>query len=317
MPRGYWLPIIAACGLALAATANAQPIRDNSGAQAGTQQSQPEVTANQPPVPPQTIQSAVESVARALETANNKEPSAEETQRAKDDLKAQQDMADWAKRMFFIGSIEALITASGVFLVYRTLVHTRRAADAAHDAVTEAKKTTEAAKESAESFRFSERAWISLKTFGVGQVVNPVNDKPTVVGYAPGFIWVNAGNTPALNITNWTMSQVIGPDEEFKRFEKTDKGIRAFTLGPTMEFQCGGPTMGLLLEDIDAVVNHRKKLFVWSRCEYSDIFQPQITRHSELCIEVSILLLPELVRNPEIKGIPIGTAPTGDQNGAS
>ena len=47
----------------------------------------------------------------------------QETQRAKNDLKAQQQMADWAFLMVWVSGVTALITATGVIYVAANLVH--------------------------------------------------------------------------------------------------------------------------------------------------------------------------------------------------
>ena len=85
---------------------------------------------------PSRLQSDVSRIARALEEANRHPGAAAEIQRAKENLKAQQDTAKWAAWMLLVGSVEAGITFIGVVLVGFTLAATRKAAGAARDTVT-------------------------------------------------------------------------------------------------------------------------------------------------------------------------------------
>jgi hypothetical protein len=59
----------------------------------------------------------------------------QEAKRAQDDLKAQQQMADWAFLMVWVSGVTALVTATGVIYVAATLIQTRKGVGAAVDAV--------------------------------------------------------------------------------------------------------------------------------------------------------------------------------------
>ena len=59
---------------------------------------------------------------------------------ARRDLAAQQIMAKFTQQLAVVGWIVLAVTSSGIFLIWRTLVHTRKAAKAAEDMVCEAKK---------------------------------------------------------------------------------------------------------------------------------------------------------------------------------
>lgn len=136
------LILIAALAASLAAPGN-----DHSHHARSTQsatQSQPEPKHDTGPSLPVTVQNDIQRIARALEAANAKQESTRERERAEQDLRDQDNMAKWAFWMFLVGGGELLLTAIGVFLVWRTLLHTRDAAVAARDAVIETRSTGEA-----------------------------------------------------------------------------------------------------------------------------------------------------------------------------
>ena len=54
-------------------------------------------------------------------------------------------MALWAMLMFFASTASVVVTVVGVVLIWRTLHHTRRAADYAKDMVDKSKLATQAA----------------------------------------------------------------------------------------------------------------------------------------------------------------------------
>jgi hypothetical protein len=64
---------------------------------------------------------------KAIETAPADPDAKAQEKRAEDDLKAQQDMAKWAMWMFVAAGLTVLLTMIGILLIWRTLIHTRRA----------------------------------------------------------------------------------------------------------------------------------------------------------------------------------------------
>lgn len=98
-------------------------------------QSEPKPQARAKPSNLAAIEDQIQRVASALETANRKQQTPEEKTDAKRDLAAQEMMASNARSMTYIGAFEAFITFVGVLLVGWTLYHTKRAADAAHTAL--------------------------------------------------------------------------------------------------------------------------------------------------------------------------------------
>jgi hypothetical protein len=141
-----------------------------------------------------TVQDALQRIAGALEAQKDKQETADERDRADRDLNAQETMANWSRYVVFIAGLEALITLAGVFLVWRTLVHTRAAAEAARDAVTEAKTATAQAKrqtDGAEDASKRElRAYLSVEPLGLRCLVG----REEVIGLVSVH---NVGHLPA------------------------------------------------------------------------------------------------------------------------
>lgn len=159
MSRRYWLPLFAVVGLNLAGEVHAQTVRQDARGNASTQQGAPKPKTDAPPAVPIAVQNDIERIARALETANQKRPSPTEEDRAKRNLASQEKMADatgWAEGMFFLGLAEILITAAGVFLIYRTLIYTARGA-------ADAKRSADAAEESLKETRRAANATVGAE----------------------------------------------------------------------------------------------------------------------------------------------------------
>jgi hypothetical protein len=85
----------------------------------------------------------IEAATRDLISEENAQHRARQEQREIEDLQAQQDMALWAKAMFWAAFASVILTFVGICLIAWTLYYTRRAADAAVAAVDKAKSTLE------------------------------------------------------------------------------------------------------------------------------------------------------------------------------
>ena len=96
MLRGNWLPYVAAVGLVLSANAYASPVDWNANRQHNAPQSIAHGSKKPEPAVPPVLQDDIKRIARALETANAHPNAAAEEQRAKDNLKAQQNISKWA-----------------------------------------------------------------------------------------------------------------------------------------------------------------------------------------------------------------------------
>ena len=138
------------------------------------------------------------------------------------DLRAQQAMADAAWAMFWATSVGVAVGISSLALLLLTVRYTKQAADAAVQAVSEAREGTSAAREAvSETRRIGEvqaRAYIDVKVTNVTFLATPQRVTWTVDA-------LNSGATPARNVRMemgvdraagdfnpaWTIS-VVGPD---------------------------------------------------------------------------------------------------------
>lgn len=208
MSRRFGLLVIA-LGLAagLSAEALSDPINRYSRGDAGARHGEAEPPDYHPPEDPATIQNIVERIARALETANNQQKSADDADRAKRDLDAQEDMAGWAEAMFWASVVGLIVTGAGVLLVWRTLIATR---EAAHYAKIAAEATGEAVGEAKSATRAAEAAVVETRRIGEAQVrayLHPSNikldwekglDGPNQSRMkAISVLWENSGHSPA------------------------------------------------------------------------------------------------------------------------
>lgn len=156
MPRCFGMFVIA-LGLAagLSPTVLGDPINRYSRGAEAQNANDNEPPGNKNPAPIGASENAIERIARALEAANNQQKSPSDVERAERDLDAQEDMAKWAMWMTIISVGGLFVTATGVLLVWRTLIATREAAhyakvaaEATKQAVVEAERATKAAQDS-------------------------------------------------------------------------------------------------------------------------------------------------------------------------
>lgn len=183
-----------------------QPVpepRQDAGAEQGKAE-----PAQQPAEPDRLVpaMNAIESAIRELKAADDAIERERQVKREIADLKAQQRMAFWAIGMFWATLAAVWITAAGVYLIWQTLGHTRRAADAAVATLAEAKKhtvaafkTVDAALKSNEiqsnSLVLAHRAWITHKVSIVEPLTWQPDHKTAFIGFA--FSLRNVGATPA------------------------------------------------------------------------------------------------------------------------
>lgn len=119
----------------------------NSGKQDNAPDEQPKPEILTPAL--QKIESAIRDIVPPKDEAADQR----QEDRDKADLQAQEDMAFWAKLMFLASALTVAVTFGGLVLIWRTLHHTKRAANSAVDMVNEARLTTKAAQDAIEVTR--------------------------------------------------------------------------------------------------------------------------------------------------------------------
>ncbi len=211
MSRRYWLSLIAVVVLT-ASLAHAQGVGNDAESKPRATRSASQPKPDAPPSIPVSVQNDIKSIARALEAANNKPEPEAEKRRAEQDLKAQKDMATWALGMLLASGADILLTGVGIFLIWRTLVHTKDAAKAARDAVTAqeiANSVTKAQISADMKIDTAEFYIVPHKGAGYG-------DHPQVVIKSS-----NSGNSRA-NAFRWNVRVLYHHDEETEIRGNTD-----------------------------------------------------------------------------------------------
>ena len=165
MPRGFRRALCASIGLILATVANAQSVHHHARSNGSTTHSHERQATSPPPAVPLDVENDIHRIADALESANA-QISAADQQRYNDDyLKTQNQMARWAKWMFFVACFESIVTAIVVVLVWLTLKTVRTSATEAGKAARETKRQADIAQQMFESLETPYVYPIALRYF--------------------------------------------------------------------------------------------------------------------------------------------------------
>ena len=285
MSRGYWLPAVA-LGLILTA-AQAAPVKNAVRPNGNASQAQGQPVSASPPVSLTAIERNTDRVAKALEAQNTRESSAEENKRARENLEAQQKMANAASATVVVASVEATITLVGVLLVGWTLYHTRRAANEAKRAADAANKTV------AQSEIFSKqdlRAYLGVEKM---RVKSEVGQKIRL--RVPIKNW---GKTPARRILRFVNFNVIGiPDDETERNDLFKKTISSYVPHKAVGSVDPGSGFNMFVETVVPLSQERRDLLVagtigilaWGEVWYQDVFEEwHVTRLCGLCTKDAV-----------------------------
>jgi hypothetical protein len=277
MSRRYWLSLIAVVGLISAVGAQqaheTQGKAPRSAVARQTPQTQPQPTV------PLTLQNSVDGIRAALEAANKKQDTSEEKRKSEEDRQAQLSMARSAQQMFYVGLAETIITFIGVMLVLATLLYTKQAAEAARDAVGEAKRAADLANaeltQSGEQAKRELRAYISVEPLGVSQLIGRHLFAGTV-------LIKNVGKIPASNI--YVRGRVdLSPTSDFAAFSPDNDIPTKQTIQPGVSIIRFTPQT-LVLRDI--LAEPEGYIFAWGIVRYDDGFGTR--RYTRFCHRYAI-----------------------------
>lgn len=284
MSRGNWGIILAAFGIALS-----YPIHQHAHAQGGPAENQAKAADKARPAASAAVENSLARIARAIE-ATKSDPYAEANEnRAERDLTAQQDMAKWAMWMFVAAALTTFLSAIGVFLIWRNLIHTRRAANFTGEAVDQARMTTDAALKSVliseDTAKRQLRAYVYLRHMGH---YGFDGDKPRLK-----VLFRNSGQTPARKLRSVVQGCVRPRDDiaglPCPTFQKEQEGFHL--VGPGGEHDINYTWAKGKLSDaqIEGLKNGSLAIFVTGVLEYEDVFgEPhtlQILEKSRLPVE--------------------------------
>lgn len=195
--------------------------------------------------------------------------------RSEKDLEAQRDMSEWAFYMAIISGVGVIVTAIGVIYIALTLRATRdavvssnRAAEAAEDAVREAERTTNIARDTLFENRLGNelqlRAYLSLE--------------PGPVSYNNGtltcrIIQTNKGQTPAKNVIfACEFAVLMYPMPDNVLFSNPKWGPEMNVIAPGQEFVVTRPYNGLTTRNIEEWIASGERLYVKADIKYDDFF---------------------------------------------
>lgn len=209
------------------------------------------------------------------------------TKRAEDEMReiAWRDLAA-QEGMSYASWAAVVLTAVGVALIWRTLVHTRRAAEFAGAAVEEGRRATSAAEDAVavtrESAERQLRAYISahirnLKIIGKGKQASVTVDMK------------NHGQTPAKNLRYHAMTAVMPYPlpENFIFPELPGISDSRDTIHPGVTHNgYAWPRRNFTEEEIDYIIKGESpRLYAFGIIYYEDIFGQ--TRTTEFCISIT------------------------------
>lgn len=203
-----------------------------------------------------------------------------ETQRAERDLRAQEQMANWALLMFITSVVGALTTIIGLIYIVKAYLANVEATEAATLAANAATSTLH-----------SGRAWIMPS----GRVeVDPLGpgftfrDKPMNGGQRVALLLTNFGQSPAMNVSSAAEQILIDTvgESSLAYMVFPDEGTRDSAAPPGAS--AGGIAVFLSADDVAKIRRGERTPYVYTRITYRDIFQPELVRETQLCFRLEL-----------------------------
>lgn len=143
-----------------------------------------------------------------------------------------------------------------------------------------------AAKESADTSKNSQRAFLTIKDFRM-EVSGP--------GARVHLVWENNGATPAYNFKSWiSLNDFTGDipeDFNYPDFAQDGTIVDAHKLaysnflGPKGVYFTA--RLKIPIKTLEASRNRKAKIFIWGWAEYNDAFELNTTRRTEFCYEIA------------------------------
>lgn len=201
---------------------------------------------------------------------------------------AARDGANWTLWAFIIGTIINLGTLVFVGLTFReTRKSTKAATQSADASEISAKAAVDAAVGAGELLK-ADRAWMTTVTPEVSCFVAGDGAKVLGAEIKINLKWTNTGRSPALNFRSSTeVGWMEGPDQthiENPRPEKTSAGL---SLGVGAVY---APAFGVIKkEDAVRFAAGEIDFYVYSSCEYEDVFHPGTIRRSAAYFRLTAL----------------------------
>jgi hypothetical protein len=168
-----------------------------------------------------------------------------------------------------------------------------RQAKEVQDAFAISNESANAAKRSADTaeraLTIAQRAFVFGKGFEVG--LHTTDER--LIEYPVFVDFGNVGTTPATDVRAWIKTETIpNIEQRIPAFAPTDPGPST-VLGPNSTLRSGIATIPV--PTMVQVWRGEANVFVWSRIEYRDIFDPGFLHHHEQCVQVQLIHEPSTV----------------------
>jgi hypothetical protein len=198
-----WGCIAAIFCASLSVNVLAQPLADDPGSPPGSAQAQQPKSDNTPQIL-DAIKSEIERIGRATEALKDESDPKQKEEREKRDLVAQEEMAFWAKTLFWTTCASVFLTLVGLAMILGALIYTKRASESAAAMMIEGEKATNAALETAaeakrqahvfeQSFKRLERPYVFFEVVETIGLRNEREEHPFLA-----YQLVNRGKLPAI-----------------------------------------------------------------------------------------------------------------------
>jgi hypothetical protein len=148
----------------------------------------------------------LKSAIRSLVPKKDQDEDERKKSREIEDLNAQKDMALWAKAMFWATVAAVIITGLGLILIWRTLIHTRRATKYAGVMARDAKKANALHEKAA---HHAQRAWLKVDA---ELLDNLQFDEGGTASFRIKFTADNIGKSPAFAVAVHAEIYLHAPD---------------------------------------------------------------------------------------------------------
>jgi hypothetical protein len=215
------------------------------------------------------------------------------------------------------GAITALSTVFIALFTIALSVSTKRLWKEAKNAGETADKTARAAGASVDSYRLSERAWVSWIDVITEIQVNARDGNTGAVlggGVSFRFRWVNSGKTPAIGCELQRQGQIINIRDQIPSFiPGTASQERTAPLLPGV--QASSAEWFCSQSDIDAFRAKKKNIFLYARMNYGTVFPGDSRKHTEVCFRVEFA--GELMRPDGTQQVRYRYTHVGVQNSAT
>ena len=228
-----WGCIAAIFCVSLSVNVLAQPVGDDPASQPGSAQGQPQAKSDNTPLILDAIKSDIERIGRATEALKDESDPKQKEEREKHDLVAQQDMAFWAKALFWSTCASVFLTLVGLAMIFRAWIYTKRASESAVAMVIEGKEATKAALETAaeakrqadlfeQSFKRLDRPYVFFEVVETTGLRSEREEHPFLT-----YQLVNRGKLPAV-IRSVSIGLLDGP--QFPLTVLANKDTRHFVV---------------------------------------------------------------------------------------